>query len=68
VAILDADFIHHEKVWRRKKLIVGPTAMAEWVKQSKKAYPDLYLEPVDFATGSTEHLYVQFEGFSHFSL
>ena len=62
--ILDEDFVHHENTWRRKKLIVGPEAMADWVIHVKKAYPDLFVEPVDFGTGSTEHLFVQFEGSS----
>lgn len=60
--ILDENFVHHDHVWRKKKLIVGQEAMAEWVKEMKKCYPDLFVEPVDFGTGSIEHLFVQFEG------
>ena len=60
--ILDEEFVHYDHVWRKKKLIVGPDAMADWVVEMKKAYPDLFVEPVDFGTGSIEHLFVQFEG------
>lgn len=61
--ILDPDFIHHDRIWRKKEFIAGPESMKDFIIEMRKAYPNLHVEAMDFADGSIEHIFVQFEGY-----
>ncbi|GMH42514.1 hypothetical protein BSKO_10433 [Bryopsis sp. KO-2023] len=59
--ILDPTFVHNDPVWRRSKLIVGPSAFKRFVQMLRKGYPDLVVEPVEFSTSDVTNIVVRWE-------
>lgn len=60
--VLDAGFVHHDEVWRKSQLVVGPTAFKKFVKVFREGYPDLLVRPVDYSTSDNTRVYVRWEG------
>lgn len=59
--VLDAAFVHHDEVWRKSKLVVGPSAFKTFVRSFREGYPDLVVRPVDFSTSDNTRVYVRWE-------